>query len=95
VNNGLYQTYSGSSSISYANIAANYLKAAGYTRYFHTQSLVPWLFNGSTFITYEDDISMRYKADYIKSKGLAGAMIWELSQDPDRVLLNALYNNLK
>lgn len=95
VNNGLYQTYSGGNSISYANIAANYLNTTGYIRYFHSESMVPWLFNGSTFITYEDQESMRYKAQYIRSKGLGGAMIWELSQDPNRVLLNALYDGLK
>ncbi|HWT73903.1 MAG TPA: glycosyl hydrolase family 18 protein [Mobilitalea sp.] len=95
VNHGLYQTYSGGESISYANIAANYLNASGYVRYFHSQSMVPWLFNGSTFITYEDAASMGYKASYIKTKGLGGAMIWELSQDPNRVLLNALYNGLQ
>jgi chitinase len=92
---GLYQTYSGSSSISYANIAANYLKDPTYIRYFHADSMVPWLFNGTTFITYEDEQSMTLKAQYVVNKGLAGAMIWELSQDPDRVLLNALYNGLK
>jgi chitinase len=95
VNHGLYQTYSGSASINYANIAANYLNAPGYVRYFHSESMVPWLFNGSTFITYEDQESMGRKAEYIKSKGLGGAMIWELSQDPNRVLLNALYNGLR
>jgi chitinase len=95
VNHGLHQTYSGSASINYANIAANYLNAPGYVRYFHSESMVPWLFNGSTFITYEDPESMGRKAEYIKSKGLGGAMIWELSQDPNRVLLNALYNGLQ
>jgi chitinase len=94
-NNGLYQLYSGSSSISYANIAANYLNAQGYVRYFHSESKVPWLFNGSTFITYEDEESIRWKTDYIKTKGLAGAMIWELSQDPNKVLLNSVYQGLK
>jgi chitinase len=94
-NHGLYQTYSGGSSISYANVAGNYLNATGYMRYFHSQSLVPWLFNGSTFISYEDAQSMGYKAQYIKTKSLGGAMIWELSQDPNKVLLNALYNGLQ
>jgi chitinase len=94
-NRGLYQIYSGGSSISYGNIAANYLNAPGYTRYFHTESMVPWLFNGSTFISYEDEQSIEYKAQYIKSKGLGGAMIWELSQDPNKVLLNSLSNHLE
>lgn len=94
-NHGLYQLYSGGSSISYVNIAANYLNASGYVRYFHSESMVPWLFNGSTFISYDDEQSIGFKAQYIKSRGLGGAMIWELSQDPNRVLLNALYNGLK
>ena len=94
-NNGLYQTYSGGASIAYANIAANYLNAPGFTRYFHQQSMVPWLFNGSTFISYDDEQSMGLKAQYIKNKNLGGAAIWELSQDPNKVLLGALYNGLK
>jgi chitinase len=57
--------------------------------------MVPWLFNGSTFISYEDEQSIGAKAQYIKNKALGGAMIWELSQDPNKVLLNALYNGLK
>ncbi len=95
MNNGLYQTYSGGSALSYASIAANYLNAAGYVRYFHQHSMVPWLFNGSTFISYEDEHSMGLKAQYIKDRQLGGAMIWELSQDPNRVLLDALYHGLK
>lgn len=95
INNGLNQTYSGGASISYANIAANYLNMPEYKRYFHPVQRVPWLFNGSTFITYEDEQSMAEKAGYIKEKGLMGAMIWEISQDPDRILLNALYQGLK
>ncbi len=95
VNNGLYQTYGGANSISYQAIVNNYLNKPGFTRFFHSQSLTPWLFNGSTFITYEDSQSIGYKTDYIKSKNLAGAMIWELSQDPNGVLLNTLYNGIK
>lgn len=93
-NNGLYQTYSGGQSISYKDIAANYLNMPSFIRYFHSQSMVPWLFDGSTFITYEDEISMAKKAQYMKSNSLGGIGIWELSQDPNRVLLNALYNEL-
>ncbi|MFA9378429.1 MAG: glycosyl hydrolase family 18 protein [Lachnotalea sp.] len=94
VNNGLYQTYGGSNSISYQDIIANYLNKPGYTRYFHSQSLVPWLFNGSTFISYEDASSIAYKTQYIKSKNLGGAMVWELSQDPSGELLESLFNGI-
>lgn len=94
-NNGLYQTYSGCSSISYVNIAGNYLNDPSYVRHYQSESMVPWLFNGTNFITYEDEQSVTLKAGYIKSNGLGGAMVWELSQDPNRVLLTALYNGLK
>ncbi|WP_277409657.1 glycosyl hydrolase family 18 protein [Lacrimispora xylanisolvens] len=94
-NNGLYQTYGGANSISYKDIKANYLNKTGYTRYFHSQSMVPWLFNGTIFISYEDPQSIAYKTDYIKSKKLGGAMVWELGQDSNGELLDTLYNGLK
>lgn len=94
-NNGLYQTFSGGSSLSWATIKANYLNTPGYTRYFHSASMVPWLFNGSVFISYEDEQSIGLKAQYVKSRTLGGAMIWELSQDPEATLLTALYNGMK
>lgn len=94
-NHGLYQKYSGGSSISYANVVANFLNTSGFVRYYHTESMVPWLFDGTTFISYEDEQSMGLKGNYIKSNALGGAMIWELSHDPNRVLLNALHQGLK
>lgn len=93
-NNGLYQPFSGGASITYGNIAKTYLSNPVYKRYFNTESKVPYLFNGSTFITYEDETSMELKAVYIKNNDLGGAMIWEISQDPDKILLNALYDSL-
>ncbi|MGE5457608.1 MAG: glycosyl hydrolase family 18 protein [Methanococcaceae archaeon] len=95
VNNGLYQKFSGGLAVSYGNISANYLSTAGYARYYHSQSQVPWLFNGSTFISYDDQQSIGMKSGYVKTKGLGGAMIWELSQDPNKVLLNAVYNGVQ
>jgi|LSQX01.1.fsa_nt_gb chitinase len=93
-NNGLYQNFTEGVYISYKSISDNFLNAPGYQRHFHPQSRVPWIYNGTTFISYEDEESIGHKADYIKSRGLAGAMIWELSHDPDRVLLHSLYRAL-
>ena len=95
INNGLFQSYSEGAPICYVNILANYLNLSGYKRYYDFTSRVPWLFNGSTFITYEDEQSIAYKANYIRENGLKGAMIWELSQDPNKVLLNTLYQELR
>jgi chitinase len=57
--------------------------------------MVPWLFNGSTFISYDDEQSIGLKAQYIKNNSLGGAAIWELSQDSNNTLLNALNSNLQ
>jgi chitinase len=96
LNNGLYQTFTGGgSALTYGDIEANYLNKSGFIRYWNTDSKVPWLFNGSQFISYDDAESMGYKTAYIKSMGLGGAMMWELSQDPNKVLISKIYNDLK
>jgi chitinase len=93
--NGLYSTYKGARAESYDKVEKKYLNQKGYQRQFHKQSKVPWLYNGSTFITYEDPESIGIKTSYIKEEQLGGAMVWELSQDPDRVLLDAVAGGLK
>jgi chitinase len=92
----LYQPFSGSgSAISYGELEANYIGKNGFVRYWEPDSKVPWLFNGTQFISYDDAESMGYKTAFIKSMGLGGGMMWELSQDPNRVLLSKIYNDLK
>ena len=93
--NGLYARFSGGGSISYDRILSTYLVNSGFTRYFHAEALVPWLFNGSSFISYDDETSIAAKAKYIVSKNLAGASVWELSQNKGGQLLGALTGNLK
>ena len=47
-------------------------------------SQVPYLvspLNGGTIVPFDDPASVRLKAQYAKSLGLAGVAIWELSQD--------------
>ncbi|HAE91599.1 glycoside hydrolase family 18 protein [Tissierella praeacuta] len=93
--NGLYQTYKGGSSISYADIVSKYLNKPGVIKYYHSESMVPWLYDGINFISYENEESIEHKGEYIKSKGLGGVMIWELSNDPNKILLDKLNKKLK
>ena len=61
--------------------------------YRNTQTQAPWLYAGGDFWTYEDAVSLAYKADYVGRKGLGGVMIWEISGDLDNgSLLKATYN---
>lgn len=92
---GLYQTFTSGSSIPYDKIVSSYLSDPAYTRYVHADALVPWLFNGSTFISYDDPQSVAAKAKYIKDTGLGGAAIWELSQNADGSLLSAIKKNIQ
>jgi chitinase len=92
---GLYQTFTSGSSISYDKIVSSYLSNPAFARYGHLDALVPWLFDGSTFISYDDAESVAAKAGYIKDTGLGGAAIWELSQNADGSLVNAIYSNLQ
>lgn len=94
-NNGLYKTYTGSSSIDYDKIVSGYLSNSAFTKFYHPEAKVPYLSGGSVFISYDDPASIAVKANYITANNLAGASIWELSQNKDGTMINALYNNLK
>jgi chitinase len=58
-------------------------------------SQAPWIYNGQTFWTYEDPVSIRYKVSYAANLRLGGVMIWELSGDTtDAELLGSAYRAL-
>ncbi|MCP2029079.1 GH18 family chitinase [Flavobacterium sp. HSC-32F16] len=70
--------------------------SAGWVRYFDNTTKVPYLYNSTLkqFISYEDKQSMDLKVQYIKSRNLAGGMIWELSQDTRGAIPNSLLNQV-
>jgi chitinase len=91
---GLYQTYGRCTTVTYQEILKSYNSSTGYTRYSYGQAGVPYLFNGSTFISYDDPASIAAKTGYIKNNNLGGTMVWELSQDNNSELINAVYDGL-
>ncbi len=54
-----------------------------FTVYRDPKSMAPWLFDGTTFWTYDDDLSIAAKVKYARELGLRGVMIWEISGDTD------------
>jgi chitinase len=86
---GLYQQSSGAAQGKFAAGSFDYgeLDAylATYTRHWHDEAKVPWLYDPATgiMISYDDPESIGLKADYVNERGLGGAMIWELSGDDD------------
>jgi chitinase len=59
------------------------LKAKGYPRYYRADAQAGWLYQDGFFWTYDDPMMMAAKMRYIRAKGLAGVMFWELSNDTD------------
>lgn len=81
-------------SVSFTTIYNNYLTNSSYTYYFDDVAKAPWLFNGTTFITFEDPTSLMHKITYVKEKNLAGIMFWEIGLDRTNTLLDAIYQNI-
>lgn len=96
--NGLYQPYGASAgSYAYQTLVTEYINHNGFRRYWDDDAKSPYLWHAdsSRFITYDDEESLRHKADFVKAQGLGGVMYWEHSHDPDEVLLGVLFQHLR
>ncbi len=82
-NNGLFQNATGPAPGTYQAGIEDYkvLKTKGYPVFRDSADGVAWLFNGSTFWTYDDPTAIGQKMAYVKSNNLGGVMIWELDGD--------------
>lgn len=80
--------------LSYKMIKEKYLNRNGFKRYFDDTAKTAYLYDGDTFITYEDLVALKAKVKYIKDKKLAGVMVWEYSQDSDNGIVKYLSDNL-
>jgi len=94
--NGYRQPYTGAYTYgpTYTDIFHNYEKNSRFAKYWHDEAKQPWLFDGESFITYDDSAAMVYKAELVKQQGLGGMMYWEHSADLTGTLFNAIYDNL-
>jgi len=64
--------------------------------YYHPDTKAYWIFNGSEFWSYDTPTSIASKTAYVKSRSLAGAMLWELSGDTtDGELISAVSGGLQ
>lgn len=93
-NNGLWQRFSSAATVGYDSIQSKYLSDMSYKKFFDSTALVPWLFNGSTFVSYDDASSIQRKAQYAVSKNLLGVGAWELGFDKTGVLIHTVKTTL-
>ncbi len=75
---------------SYGDLKENYIEKNGFVRYWDDAAKAPWLFDGKTFISYEDEESLKAKAEYVKDQGLLGIMYWEYCLDSSYTLTSCL-----
>ncbi len=96
-NNGLYRNGSAAPG-TYEQGIEDYkvLKNLGYPSYVHAQARGHWVFNGTTFWTYDSPALVTEKMTYVKERGLGGAFFWEFSgDDASGTLANAIHSGLQ
>ncbi len=95
-NHGLFQNSSGAGGYGpgYSDLVENYLGKNGYRRYWDEEAKAPFLFDGSNFITYDDEESIAAKCKYVKENDLAGIMFWEYSCDASHTLLDSIHRSM-
>ena len=97
-NNGLMQPSEPGSNFTrtYDEIRAWLSAGSGFTRYWDEAAQAPYLYDGSSsFLSYEDAVSLLSKGRYVLEHGLGGAMFWEYSNDRSGELLSVLYGALR
>lgn len=96
-NHGLLQIckYGGGYGPDYTELVEHYVNKNGYVRYWDDEAKAPYLFNGDTFLSYDDEESLRLKAEYVKQEGYGGIFYWEHKCDATGTLLETLYQNIK
>jgi chitinase len=78
----------------YGVLSKEYINRNGYVRYWDDEAKAPFLFNGSTFLSYDDEESLAHKCAYVKEQGYGGIFYWEHKCDPTGTLLSAIAKNL-
>ncbi len=78
----------------YDTLEAEYINKNGYVRYWDDEAKAPYLFNGNTFLSYDDEQSLTEKASYVMKEGYGGIFYWEHKCDKTGKLLDTLYKEL-
>lgn len=95
-NNGLYQSAMSTGVIVPYWDIVDKLKSGKYEKLYDESAKSSYLWNktDSIFISWETPKELQLKTEFIKEKGLGGAMFWEYSLDKDQKLLDALFSNM-
>lgn len=83
INNGLYQLGNFKHFISFNQFTQRLNKDSGFVYYRDSIAMAPYAYNKhtNTYATFDDEISIAAKVNYVKQQKLGGIMFWELSLD--------------
>jgi len=93
--NGRFATATGPAVGVFANGTEDYKTVKnlpGFKLYRDWRAGNSWLFDGTTYWTYDDPAQLLQKTLYIRAKGLGGAMMWSLDGDDDNASLTKAVN---
>ena len=90
--NGLFGAATGPAPSAFGGGTEDYkrlkqLTSQGYTVHRDLLNGHAWLYDGTTFWTYDDPAVLLQKSLYIRIKGLGGAMMWSLDGDDEKASL--------
>ncbi len=97
-NQGLHQDYEGEAfSASYKRIVSDFGTLRGTLSLWDSIAQTPFMWNeeAQTFYSYEDTMSLRLKAEYVREQEIGGMMFWHIRHDTADVLLGSIYQNLQ
>ncbi len=77
----------------YHQLVEEFINKNGFTRYWDDEAKAPFLFDGETFISYDDPESLFHKTNYVHENELGGIMYWEHGTDRTGHLLDVLHQN--
>ncbi len=69
------------------------MDAGGWTRHWDDTAKVPYLTKDNYFLSYDDEESIRLKAEYVNAKNAGGVIIWQIFGDWDLGAVTTTYGN--
>ena len=79
----------------YGELKENFLGKGGFTYHWDDEAKAPYLFDGSTFLSFDDPRSLGEKCRYVLREGYGGLFYWDHGSDPTGELLDALWQGLQ